>query len=357
MNRHDRNSGAGGRPTPIRLADLAARQSLDIIGDPDLMLHGACALKPGQPAALTFAEPHTDRKDVAASRAGAAVLAPELVEHFQGSAIVCDRPRLMFARLATAFDTGRGSQGIATSACISPEATIAPTASIGAYAVIGPGVHIAADVTVGAGSVIEADVVIGAGSCIGTRVSLLARTRIGARVVVASGAVIGERGFGLVPGPDGLEPMPQLGGVRIDDDVEIGANTTIDRGALEDTIIEQGVKIDNQVHVAHNCVIGAHTVIAGCTGIAGSCRIGAGCMIGGGVGIGDHVTLAAGVTLTAASQVPKSIDEPGVYSSTFRAMPAGAWRRRLALFRALDRIDARSRGVRATQRIRGDKDD
>ena len=167
--------------------------------------------------------------------------------------------------------------------------------------------------------------------------------------------MIGARGFGLVHNGGGWEAIPQMGGVEIGDDVEIGAGTTIDRGALEDTRIAPGVKIDNQVHIGHNCVIGAHTVIAGCTGIAGSCTIGANCMIGGGVGIGDHVSITDGVIITAASQVPKNIEDSGVYSSTFRAMPAGTWRKRLALFRQLDRIEQRLRRVERDAPSSGDQ--
>jgi UDP-3-O-[3-hydroxymyristoyl] glucosamine N-acyltransferase len=262
-------------------------------------------------------------------------------------------PRLAFARIAALFECRQSARGIAASAVIDDQAGIAPSAGIGSNAVIGAA-RLGDNVEIGPGSVLGDRVSIGNDTVIGANAVLLPGTRVGARVRIGAGAVVGERGFGLVPGPQGFESVPQLGGVRIADDVEIGANSTIDRGTIEDTCLDTGVKIDNQVHIAHNCTIGAHTVVAGCTGIAGSCIIGKHCMIGGGVGIGDHVTIADEVVITAASQVPKSIEAKGIYSSTLRAMPARRWHRRLALLRALDRIEARLARVEAKNKVAGD---
>lgn len=323
------------------VAELVTGTDLSVRGDADVRLVGACALSPGRPEHLTFAERAAQADEVAASAAGAAILPAALAERFHGPVIVSEQPRLTFARLAAHFACDSQAPGVASSAVVDTRATVHESARIGAQAVIGADAQIHADVTIAPGAVIGAGASIGAGSRIGARACIEDRVRIGANALIGAGAVIGERGFGLVAGPAGLEPVPQLASVVLGDNVEIGANTTIDRGALVDTVIGDGVKIDNQVHIAHNCQIGAHTVIAGCTGIAGSCVIGAGCMIGGGVGIGDHVTIADGVTITAASQVPKDITSAGVYSSTFRAMAANTWRRRLALFRALDKIEAR----------------
>ncbi|RJS95332.1 UDP-3-O-(3-hydroxymyristoyl)glucosamine N-acyltransferase [Salinisphaera sp. Q1T1-3] len=340
-----------------RLGTLAEAEGLSVTGDSDVRLTGACALAPGRPHGLVFAEKEAQREAVAATRASAAILPPALADAFAGPVIVTESPRLIFSRIARAFEPADPPPGIHPAAVVSPAATVAGDACVQAQAVIEAGAVIGARTVIGAGAIIGADTNIGVACRIGPRASVLANSRLGARVRVGAGAVIGERGFGLVPGPAGLEPVPQLGGVLIGDDVEIGANTTIDRGALDDTTIGAGVKIDNQVHIAHNCRIDGHTVIAGCTGIAGSTHIGAGCMIGGGVGIGDHVTIADGVTITAASQIPKNIEAPGVYSSTFRAMPAGTWRRRLALFRGLDRIEARLSRVEKNHRFAGDTDD
>lgn len=335
--------------TPWRVAELVAGTDLFVRGDADVSVTGACALLPGKAGHMTFAERAAQAEDVVKSQADVAILPGELAERFTGTAIVTEQPRLVFARLAARFENTSRPPGIDARAVIGDDATIDPSAYIAAQVVIGRSAHIGAGVVIEPGAVIGDAVTVGPGSRIGARAVLGDRVRIGKAALIAAGAVIGERGFGLVAGPGGLEPVPQLASVVLGDNVEVGANSTIDRGALTDTVIGDGVKIDNQVHIAHNCRIGAHTVIAGCTGIAGSCVIGTGCMIGGGVGIGDHVTIADGVTITAASQVPKNIAAPGVYSSTFRAMAAGTWRRRLALFRALDKIEARLSRVEDNQ--------
>ncbi|MGN8157215.1 UDP-3-O-(3-hydroxymyristoyl)glucosamine N-acyltransferase [Salinisphaera sp. RV14] len=340
--------------TRFRAADLARRFGLEMVGDGDVMVAGVCSLDPGHEHGLGFAETPRQRQRVEASRAALIIVPRALADIDRPALLISDTPRLSYAHVATVFDRPSPAPGTAASAVVAASARVAASASIGAHVVIGERAVVGAGVVIGAGSVIDADVSLGADGVIGSRVTICANTRVGARVRIGSGAVLGERGFGLVPGPAGFEPVPQLGGVCIEDDVEIGANSTIDRGAIEDTIVRTGAKIDNQVHVAHNCVIGQHTVIAGCTGIAGSTTIGARCMIGGGVGIGDHVTIADGVIITAASQVPRDIAVEGVYSSTFRAMPARSWRKRLALFRALDRIEARLKRVETTNGIAGD---
>lgn len=315
-------------------------------GDPDAWVDHACALTPGSPGGIAFAEQDHQLDVVQASRASAVIVTPSLAglaPETSAELLVSDTPRLTFARVASRFVPNEAGRGTHDSAIIDASATIDATATLGPQVVVGARATIGAGVRIAAGTVVGDDVTLGQDCRIGPNVSLLAASVLADRVAVEAGAVIGGRGFGLVPGPEGMEPVPQLGRVRIGHDVEIGANTTIDRGALDDTIVQDRAKIDNQVHVAHNCVIGAHTVIAGCTGIAGSCDIGARCLIGGGVGIGDHVSIADDVVITAASQVPKDIREAGVYSSTFRAMPARGWRKRLALFRALDRIESRLR--------------
>lgn len=331
------------------LASLVEHHALSWqAGDPETRVDHACALTPGSPGGIAFAEKEQQLDAVQATRASAVIVAPALAARataITAELLVSDTPRLTFARVAAYFVPDKAVPGIHDSALIDVSATIDGAAEVGPRVVIGARTTVAPGVRIAAGAVIGDDVVIGPDCRIGPNVSLLAASVLADRVVIEAGAVIGGRGFGLVPGPEGMEPVPQLGRVRIGRDVEIGANTTIDRGALDDTIVQDRAKIDNQVHIAHNCVIGAHTVIAGCTGIAGSCVIGARCLIGGGVGIGDHVSITDDVVITAASQVPKDIGEPGVYSSTFRAMPARGWRKRLALFRALDRIEARVRRV------------
>lgn len=339
---------------PCTTGRLAEHFDLELAGDREIVIEGVCALTPGREQRLTFAESAHQREAALASRASLLIVPPELADIGAPALLVSDTPRLSYARMAVLFERPLPAAGIASGAVVAPSARVAASASVGPNAVIGQRVVVDDGVSVAAGCVIEDDVRVGAYSRLGPRAVLRSGTRIGERVLIGAGVVLGDRGFGLVPGPDGLETVPQLGGVHIENDVEIGANSTIDRGAIDNTIVRAGARIDNQVHIAHNCVIGAQTVIAGCTGIAGSCTIGAGCMIGGGVGIGDHVSIADGVIITAASQVPKSIDAKGVYSSTFRAMPARVWRKRLALFRALDRIEARLARVETRNGISGD---
>ena len=209
------------------------------------------------------------------------------------------------------------------------------TGGIHSSAVVQEGARIAEDVHIGPGCVIGRNVEIGAGSRLIANVTVLDAVRIGARVRVEPGAVIGGRGFGLARDGERWVEVPQLGSVRVGDDVEIGANTTIDRGAIEDTVIEEGVKIDAHVHIAHNCRIGAHTVLAGCVGISGSVTIGKRCILAGGVGVVDHVSITDDVVVTAMSMVTRNIDEPGVYSAGWGAQPASEWRRQVATLRRL----------------------
>jgi len=209
--------------------------------------------------------------------------------------------------------------------------------------VIGPGCRIGERVQIGAGCVLGAGVEIGADSELRPRVTLERGVRLGLRVRVQSGAVIGADGFGYAREGAAWVPVPQLGAVRIGDDVEIGANTTVDRGAIEDTVIGAGVKLDNQIQIAHNVQIGAHTVIAACTGVSGSTRIGARCMIAGAVGITGHVDICDDVVVTGMSMISHSITAPGIYSGALPAEPAALWRRLTARFK---------RGEALAQRVR-----
>jgi len=177
---------------------------------------------------------------------------------------------------------------------------------------------------------------VGPGTRLHPRVTIYAGCSVGARCIVHSGVVVGADGFGMAREADRWIKIPQVGAVRIGDEVEVGANTTIDRGALDDTVIGDGVKLDNQIQIGHNCVIGAHTVIAGCTGISGSVTIGRNCMIGGGVGIVGHITVCDGVTISGFTFVTKSITEPGIYTSGTPAMPHAQWLKNAVHMRRLD---------------------
>lgn len=329
-----------------RLGEIAERFKLVLRGDAQRQIVGVCGLAPGVPDRLAYLSDAAYSAQLHATQAGAVIVHPDAASRCPSATLVSNNPKLAYAQVAALFVVAPAA-GIHPSASISASANVHASASVGANAVIAAGAQIGAGAALDAGCVIGEHAVIAEHCQIGANACIGAGVHMGQRVSIGPGAVLGARGFGLVHDGAAWQPVPQLGSVRIGDDVEIGAGSTVDRGAIGDTVIEQGVKIDDQVHIAHNCRIGAHTVIAGCTGIAGSCNIGANCMIGGGVGIGDHVNIVAGVIITGASQVPKDITEPGVYSSTLRAMPARQWRKCLALFRKLDRLD---RDIRVLQR-------
>jgi UDP-3-O-[3-hydroxymyristoyl] glucosamine N-acyltransferase len=300
------------------LGELAARFSLQLHGDPATVVVGMCSLQPGEPGKLAFLADAKYETGLAGTHAAAVVLRPELVARCPVYSLSSANPHLAFSRIAALWD--------ARSAV---EPGIHPTA------VILEGARIASDVSIGPGCVVGRNVVIGAGSRLAANVTLVEGVCIGARVRIEPGAVIGGRGFGLVRDGERWVEVPQLGSVRVGDDVEIGANTTIDRGAIEDTVIEEGVKIDSHVHIAHNCRIGAHTVIAGCVGISGSVTIGRRCILAGGVGVADHVSIADDVVVSGMSMVTRNIDEPGMYSAGWGAQPASEWRRQVAALRRL----------------------
>jgi UDP-3-O-[3-hydroxymyristoyl] glucosamine N-acyltransferase len=217
-------------------------------------------------------------------------------------------------------------------------ASVAPTAEVAATAVIGPGARIGERAVIGPGSVIGEGVTIGDDCLLHARVTIYADCQVGDRCILHSGCVVGADGFGFAADAGQWVKIPQVGRVIVGADVEIGANTSIDRGAMGDTVIEEGVKLDNQVQVAHNCRIGAHTVVAGCVGISGSTSIGSHCLIGGGVGLVGHISIADGVTISGMTLVTKSITAPGTYTSAMPFMAHAEWLRNAAQLRRLDEI-------------------
>ncbi len=232
--------------------------------------------------------------------------------------------------------------GIHPSAVIDATAVVDPGAHVGPLVVVGARSRIAAGAIIGPGCVVGEDCVVGDGSELVARVTLVVRVCLGKRVLVHPGAVLGADGFGIAMDHGQWLKVPQLGGVVVGDDCEIGANTTIDRGALEDTVLEQDVRLDNQIQVGHNVRIGAHTAMAGCSAVAGSATIGRHCLVGGGAGILGHLEVCDRVVVTAMSLVTHSIREPGEYSSGTPLMDNRSWRRSAARFKQLDRIARRA---------------
>jgi len=235
------------------------------------------------------------------------------------------------------------------SAVVADSARVDPSAWIGATAVVEEDAEIGPRVFVGPGSIVGAGCRIGADSRLVARVTLCTRTRVGKRVLLQPGAVIGREGFGFAKDGECWVRIPQLGGVRLGDDVEIGANTTVDRGALEDTLIADGVKLDNLIQIGHNCSIGEHTAMAACSGISGSTEIGRNCTLGGAVGMAGHLRIGDNVHFTGMAMVTRSFTEPGVYSSGIPAMPSVEWRRNVARFRHLDELARRLKGLEEKQ--------
>jgi UDP-3-O-[3-hydroxymyristoyl] glucosamine N-acyltransferase len=270
----------------------------------------------------------------------------EDAEGHAGTALLARDPYATFARIAALFEPVAAFEaGVHPTAVVDATATIDPGAHIGPHVVVGARSVIDAGASLGPGCIVGEDCHVGAGAQLIARVTLVTRVRIGQRVRIHPGAVLGADGFGLAMEAGRWLKVPQLGGVVIGDDCEIGANTTIDRGALEDTILEEDVRLDNQIQVGHNVVIGAHTAMAGCSAVAGSARIGRYCLVGGGAGILGHLEVCDRVIVTAMSLVTHSIREPGEYSSGTPIMDNRAWRKSAARFKQLDALARRLAGT------------
>ena len=326
-------------PTPPSLSALAERFGLNLRGDGAKRISGVGTLATATPDQLSFLSNAQYRKDLAQSHAGVIVLREEDADAWHGNALFARDPYVAYARIAALFENVSATNaGVHPSCVVAPTARVSPTASIGPLSVIEDGAIIEDGAQIGASCVIGSHCTVGAQSQLKARVTLVTHVTLGKRVIIHSGAVLGADGFGLAFERDHWIKVPQLGGVRIGDDCEIGANTTIDRGALEDTVLEEDVRLDNQIQIAHNVHIGAHTAMAGCSAIAGSARIGRYCLIGGDAGILGHITIADNVRITAKAMITQSIDTAGEYSSGLTAQESGAWRKNAVRFRHLDEL-------------------
>ncbi len=321
---------------PYSLQDLADACGGEVVGDAQTLIRGIGTLEQAGPGEITFLTNTLYRDLLSRTRAAAVILGPSDRHATALPRIVSDNPYACYARIAQRlFPFPKAVAGVHPSAVIDPAARIAASASIGPQVTIGAGAVVGEGVVIGAGCVLGAHVVLGEGCWLYPRVVIYAGCEVGARCILHSGVVLGADGFGMARDQEGWVKIPQIGRVLIGADVEIGANTTVDRGAIEDTVIEEGVKLDNQIQIAHNCRIGAHTVIAGCTGISGSTRIGRNCRIGGGVGMVGHLAVCDGVTVSGFSLITKSITQPGVYTSSIPSQPHRIWMETLANLRAL----------------------
>jgi UDP-3-O-[3-hydroxymyristoyl] glucosamine N-acyltransferase len=351
-------------PGGLSLSELTAaiaertqgRLRATLRGDAEQRISSVAPLSSATATDLAFLANPRYRRDAQNSRAGAVVLTQSDAEALEarpagGTLVIVDAPYAWFA-LATMVlhPTPPAPAGVATGAFVDSTARIDPAASVGVGAVVGADAVVGRGAMVGPGAHLGARAVLGADSRLYPRAVVLDDCTLGERCIVHSGAVIGADGFGFAPLDGRWIKIPQLGRVVIGDDVEIGANTSIDRGTMGDTVIESGVKLDNQIQIGHNCFVGANTVMAGCVGVAGSAHIGRNCMIGGAAGIAGHLSIADGCVIGPATVVSGSITTPGHYTGFFPIMKNREWERAAAIIRQLDDLRRRIRELEAAGR-------
>jgi UDP-3-O-[3-hydroxymyristoyl] glucosamine N-acyltransferase len=337
-------------PMRVRLGDLAELLGAELVGDAELEVSRIGTLDGADTSTIGFLSNPRYQAQLNSTRAACVIVSPAMRDQAvaRGAALVCDDPYLAFARL-TQFWRARQQRaslpGIHPLAVVEEGASIDPTASVGALAFVGRGARIGPAAVIGVQSYVGEEAEVGEGSWLKARVVLSEACRLGKRAIVHSGAVIGADGFGFAPDQGRWEKIEQLGAVVIGDDVEIGANTCIDRGALDDTILEDGVKLDNLVQIGHNVRIGAHTAFAGCVGVAGSARIGRHCTAGGGAIILGHLEIVDHVHITAATLITRSIHKPGQYSGAFPFDDNASWEKNAATLRQLHALRDRLRAL------------
>lgn len=336
---------------PISLGALATQFGCELLGDPDIVVDGVASLPNATPKALTFLSNPAFRAQLADTRAAAVIVRPADAESSPVAALIHDDPYACYAQMAAVICPPPAfAPGVHATAVVAPDATVADSAHLAAHVVIGERTEIGDNVYIGPGTVIGPDCKIGEGCRFIANVTLARSVVVGARGLFHPGVVIGSDGFGNAMTSDGWVKVPQLGGVRIGDDVEIGANTTVDCGALDDTVIEDGVRIDNLCMIAHNVHLGAHTALAALTGIAGSTTIGKRCMFAGASGAVGHITVCDDVIVAAKTFLSKDVTKPGTYAASFPADEAKRWAKQLARFRRLgalvDRVRKLEKGDR-----------
>ncbi|WP_020656602.1 UDP-3-O-(3-hydroxymyristoyl)glucosamine N-acyltransferase [Massilia niastensis] len=339
----------------IRLGDLVERFGGQLVGDPNLEVSAIAPLDSAGASHISFLSNSKLRALAAQSQAAALILSPlddpTVAATFEGARIVTTNPYAYFARAAQYFASlfeQAPEPGVHPSAVVAPGARIDPTAHIGPNVTVEDGAVLKAGVVIDAGCFIGREAEIGEGTHFFANVTFHARCSIGARGIVHSGAVIGTDGFGFASEGGVYIKIPQTGRVLIGDDVDIGANTTIDRGALADTIIEDGVKLDNQIQIGHNCHVGAHTAMAGCVGVAGSAKIGKHCTFGGAAMVLGHLEIADHVHISSGSMVSRSVLEPGQYTGFYPLAKNAEWERSAAIVRNLASMREKIRTLEKT---------
>ena len=331
-------------PGPYTLAQLVERLGGRIAGDAGVLIRQVGSLEHAGSGEIAFLANSRYKPKLAATRAAAVVLAADCEELTPLPRIVCDNPYAYFARVSQLLNPAPAPvPGVHSAAQVSAGATVPASARVEAGAVIEDGVVLGERVWIGAGCYVGAGSAIGEGSRLYPSVTVYHGSIVGARAIVHSGVVIGADGFGIAREDERWLKIPQIGRVRIGDDVEIGANTTIDRGAIDDTVLEDGVKLDNQIQIGHNVRVGAHTAMAGCVAVAGSADIGRHCIVGGASVILGHLSIADGVEISAGTVITRSIRKPGTYTGLFPFAENSAWARNTAWIRHLDEMSSRIR--------------
>jgi len=327
---------------PITLGELAARFDCELVGDADIVVENVAGLHNADPRSLSFLTNPRFKEQLSVTRAAAVIVRAEDADDAPSAVLISENPYAHYALMAAAIHPAPGYEpGVHPSAAVSDSAEIADSAHIAANVTIGERARIGANAYIGPGSFVGPDCIVGDDGRLIANVTFVRDVKTGLRCIFHPGTVIGADGFGNAMTPQGWVKVPQLGGVRIGNDVEIGANTTVDCGAIDDTVIEDGVRIDNLCMIAHNAHIGAHTAMAGASGISGSTRVGKRCMFGGQSGAVGHITICDDVVVSGRAMISKSITKPGVYANNFPAEDTRTWNRRVALFRRLDQIIAR----------------
>jgi UDP-3-O-[3-hydroxymyristoyl] glucosamine N-acyltransferase len=330
----------------VTLGELAVRFGCELRGDPALSVDSVAGLSQAGPRSITFLANPRYVSQLEGTRAGAVILDAKSAASARTPVLVAANPHATFARIATLLHPDPPLHpGMHATASVAADSRIDPSSEIGAQVCIGAGARIGARCYIGPGTVIERGATIGDDARFVAKVFIGRNVTIGARCIVHPGAVIGSDGFGNASERGAWVKVPQLGSVTVGDDVEIGANTTIDRGALDDTVIEEGVKIDNLIMIAHNVRIGAHSAIAAQSAIAGSSVVGKRCILGGRAGLTGHITLCDDVVVLGTSFISHNITKPGMYSSALPSEEAGTWRRIVARIKRLDSMAKRLRAV------------
>jgi UDP-3-O-[3-hydroxymyristoyl] glucosamine N-acyltransferase len=331
-------------PHAFPLSELARRSGATLDGDGAILIERIATLERAGPRDIAFLANPRYRSQLAGTHASAVIVAPDAASATPLPKLVSANPYATYARVATILHPPPPvAAGVHATASVAPSATVAGSAAVGPFAVVGAGATVGERCSIGAHCVVGDGATVDADAVLDARVTLYPHCIVGARTLIHSGAVIGADGFGLADDGGRWHKIPQIGRVVVGADVEIGANTTIDRGAIGDTVIEDDVKLDNQIQIGHNCWIGAHTAIAGCVGIAGSTRIGRNCRIGGAAMISGHLAIADGTVISAATQVYDSIHEAGVYTSAFPALPHRDWKQVASQTRRLRELADRVR--------------